>query len=406
MQSVEITSPLLENISFGEPACSFLARYAEKKKYKNVFLLVSQTLEKHTDEIEKLRRSLGALYAGTWSGMRAHSPREDVLSAAKAAKQAGADLLVTVGGGSLTDGAKAVCMCLALDIQTEDGLEKYREPRKLERALKGRMASLLPLVSVPTTLSGGEFSGIAGVTNTRLSPPVKQGFSSRYLQPRVVIMDPKLSQYTPEWLFLSTGMRSIDHCVEAICSIKSQPYSTAIAAAALKVLAKALLEVKENPKDCVDARNRCQIGVALVSPAIQQVPFGASHGIGHVLGGTANVPHGYTSCINLPHVLEFNSKHPSTNEKMKLVSECFGRPNVHAAIVVDEYIRRLGLPRSLEQVGIKTSMHKTIAKLSMHDFMLKTNPRPITSYTDIMGILRDAQSGTVGRTLAPKNGRL
>ena len=406
MQSVEITSSLLETISFGEPAHSFLARYAKKRGYKNVFLLVSQTLETQTGEIENFRRSLGTLYAGAWSGMRAHSPREDVLSAAKSAKESGVDLLVTVGGGSLTDGAKAVCMCLALKIRTADEMEKYRAPRKLEQALKARMGSLLPLVNVPTTLSGGEFSGIAGVTDTRLSPPVKQGFSSRYLQPKVVIMDPKLSQHTPEWLFLSTGMRSIDHCVEAICSIKSQPYSTAIAAAALKVLAKALLEVKENPNDCLDARSRCQIGVALISPAIQQVPFGASHGIGHVLGGTANVPHGYTSCINLPHVLEFNSKDPSTNDKMKLVSECFGRPSVHAAIVMDDYIRRLGLPRSLEQVGVKVSMHETIAKLSMQDFMLKTNPRAITSYTDIMDILKDAQTGVVGRTLVPKHCRL
>ena len=91
---------------------------------------------------------------------------------------------------------------------------------------------------------------------------------------------------------------------------------------------------------------------------------------------------------------------------MKLVSECFGRPDVHAAIVVDDYIRRLGLPRSLEQVGVTASMHETIAKLSMHDFMLKTNPRPITSYTDIMDILKDAQTGVVGRTLVPKHCRL
>ena len=116
---------------------------------------MSQTLETQTGEIENFRRSLGTLYAGAWSGMRAHSPREDVLSAAKSAKESGVDLLVTVGGGSLTDGAKAVCMCLALDIRTEDEMEKYRAPRKLEQALKARMGSLITLVNVPTTLSGG-----------------------------------------------------------------------------------------------------------------------------------------------------------------------------------------------------------------------------------------------------------
>ena len=163
---------------------------------------MSQTLETQTDEIENFRKSLGTLYAGAWSGMRAHSPREDVLSAAKSAKESGVDLLVTVGGGSLTNGAKAVCMCLALKIRTADEMEKYRAPRKLEQALKARMGSLLPLVNVPTTLSGGEFSGIAGVTDTRLSPPVKQGFSSRYLQPKVVIMDKIISAYSRVAVFV------------------------------------------------------------------------------------------------------------------------------------------------------------------------------------------------------------
>ena len=68
----------------------------------------------------------------------------------------------------------------------------------------------------------------------------------------------------------------------------------------------------------------------------------------------------------------------------------FWTTNVHAAIVVDEYVRKLGLPRSLEEV-VKPDMHETIAKLSMHDFMLKTNPRPINSYLDVRTILKDAK---------------
>ena len=282
IKNIEITTSPLETLSFGEAASEFLKRYATKNNYKKVFLLVSSTLEKQTDEIGKFHLALGDLHAGTWSGMRAHSPREDVLSAASAARKANADLLVTVGGGSLTDGAKAVIMCLTLNLTTHEEMEQYRKPRILNPALQANVDKIIPLITIPTTLSGGEFSGIAGVTNTRLMPQEKQGFVSSYLIPKCIIMDPLLSHHTPEWLFLSTGMRSVDHCIEAICSIKAQPYSTASAAAALKVLAEALLEVKENPKDCDDARHRCQIGVALVSPAIEQVPFGASHGIGHV----------------------------------------------------------------------------------------------------------------------------
>lgn len=393
--AIEIATSPLENISFGQPGCEFLAQYAIKNNFKNVFLLVSSTLESQTNEIEKFQKHLGDNHAGTWRGMRAHSPREDVLSAADAAREANVDLLVTVGGGSLTDGAKAVVMCLALNLKTHEEMSKYRRGKILDEALHANIDNIVPLVSVPTTLSGGEFSGIAGVTNTKVTPQRKEGFVHSLLQPKVVVMDPLLARHTPEWLFLSTGMRSVDHCVEAICSIKAQPYSTSIASAALKVLSKALLEVKKNPNNH-DARNRCQIGVALVSPTIQQVPFGASHGIGHVLGGTANVPHGYTSCINLPHVLEYNSKHPNMDEKMKVVSESFGRPGENAAVVVDQFVRQLGLPRSLNEVGVTKDMHETIAKLSMKDFMTTTNPRPLNSYLDVMEILEKAQTGLIG----------
>ena len=124
-------------------------------------------------------------------------------------------------GGSLTDGAKAIVLCLALDLSTPKSMSPYRGS-----SITGSDANytldptkIITLVCIPTTLSGGEFTPLAGVSDLSKTPKRKEGFSHPLLQPKVILYDPQLTRHTPEWLFLSTGIRAMDHCIEAICSI-------------------------------------------------------------------------------------------------------------------------------------------------------------------------------------------
>jgi maleylacetate reductase len=115
------------------------------------------------------------------------------------------------------------------------------------------------------------------------------------------------------------------------------------------------------------------------------VPKGASHGIGHVLGGTAHVPHGYTSCVMLPHVLRFNE--PVNAERQKWVSEALGRPNERAGDAVAALIAGLGLPGTLRDVGVKAEQLDEIAAGSMHDRWVHTNPRKIDGPASVRSLL-------------------
>src|SRR6185312_11276173 len=128
------------------------------------FLMVSGTLNRQTDEIEKIRKALGARCAAVFDAMPQHTPREAVIAAAEQARGAGADLIVTVGGGSITDGAKAVQLCLANDIRNVDAIDRIRAGKGAAPDLN---APTVRQISVPTTIAGGEFSAIAGVTNMR-----------------------------------------------------------------------------------------------------------------------------------------------------------------------------------------------------------------------------------------------
>ena len=166
--------------------------------------------------------------------MPPHTPRAAVIAAAEQARAAEADLIVTVGGGSITDGAKAVQLCLANDIRHADDIDRIRAGRGASPQLK---PPTVRQISVPTTIAGGEFSATAGVTNEKTK--VKEALRHPLMMPRAVILDPWLSLHTPEWLWLSTGIRAVDHCVEGICSREAHPYGDAQALQGLSMLAQA-----------------------------------------------------------------------------------------------------------------------------------------------------------------------
>ena len=367
--------PAMESVIFGKPFAKALAQEVDRIEARAVFILASGTLARETDTVDRLRRMLGNRLAGVCAKIGAHTPRTDVVAAANSARDAGADLLVTLGGGSVTDAAKMVGLCLGNGVTAPEQLDDYRARIAADGAT--RRPSVNPpavrMIAIPTTLSAGEFSAGAGCTDT--ARHIKESFSHRLMIPRTVILDPAASVPTPEWLFLSTGIRAVDHAVEDICSVNGQPISEGAAYHALRLLGKGLTAVKADPAD-LEARLDCQIG-AWVSMVGSQtgVSKGASHGIGHVLGGTADVPHGYTSCVMLPHVLRFN--HPVNGEKQARVSEALGRRDEAAADAVAGLIAGLRLPTRLRDVGVKPEQLDLIAEGSMHDRWIHTNPRKI-----------------------------
>lgn len=367
--------PPMESVIYGRPFAEALKELVEESGAHSVFLLASGTLNRETDTVGQVRRALGNRLAGVFARIGAHTPRGDVVEAANAARAAGADLLVTLGGGSVTDAAKMVAFCLANGVTDPAELDNYRAQVAADGKSVRPQANppTIRTIAIPTTLSAGEYTASAGCTDTLRN--VKESYGDPLMMPKTVVLDPRASIHTPEWLFLSTGIRAVDHAVEDICSPECQPISEGASYHALKLLGRGLSGVKADPLD-LDARLDCQLGAWMSMVGSQTgVPKGASHGIGHVLGGTAHVPHGYTSCVMLPHVLRFN--HTVNAARQALVSEAMGRPGEPAGDVVAGLIAGLGLPRRLRDVGVKPEQLDRISELSMHDRWIHTNPRKI-----------------------------
>ena len=373
-----------DRIGWGTPAPQAVAREMAALGAGRALIVASTTLATQTGLIDAIADGLGGAAAGVFTGCREHTPVDSVIDCAAAIREAGADAVVTVGGGTPIDTVKAALLCLAEGIHDVESLKRFRVSVNPDgtRHVPAVGPSPVRQIAVPTTLSGAEFSNIAGVTD--LERGIKDAYIARDSAAVAVILDPAATVHTPDWLWLSTGVRAVDHAVETICSRSAQPLPDATAIHALKMLSAALPQSAETPDDMA-ARLECQLAVWLAAFGLGRVEYGASHGIGHQLGAVGGVPHGHTSCVMLPSVLRWNA--PVNAAQQAQVSAAFGRTGEAAGDVLAGFIERLGQPGTLRAVGIRRDQLDTIARGSVGNMMVRSNPRPIDDPAQVREIL-------------------
>jgi len=291
----------------------------------------------------------------------------------------GAEMVVALGGGSVCDATKAACLALANGVKAAADIDSIRVGASVTPAT-------LPYISIPTTLSAGEYTAYAGVTDERI--PRKEVLWDMSIAPDVVILDAAMTMATPPRLFFGTGIRAVDHAVETWCSINVTPLTEATSLHALRILPRALALAKSDPDD-LDNRLNCLIGAWLsVQGVATGVDLGASHGIGHVLGGTAGMPHGETSCVMLPHVLRYNAS--VNGDRQATLAAAMGDTKTSTADQIEALVKDLDLPGRLRDCDVAHDLLPTIAEESMLDMWIPTNPRSIAGPEDVLPLLEAA----------------
>ena len=373
--------PTMESVIYGKPAAEALREEAERLDARRIYLIVSRTMNTKTDEIEKIRRALGGRHAETFDGVPQHTTREVVVRIAEQATQAKADLVVAIGGGSAVDAAKIVLMCMEHEIYQQDGLDGFETTP--ERRFGQFRTPKVRMIAIPSTLSGGEYNSGALVTDTRRR--LKQIFNHPMMMPRSIILDPAITRYTPEKLWLGSGTRAMDHGIEAICSIRPNALVDAVCLQGLRYLHDGLRRTRTDPDDEA-ARLNCQLGAWMSAFGLQaRVPMGASHAIGHVLGGTCDVPHYFCTAVMMPSVLRYNR--PATEAAQKSIAAALSTPDCDAGDAFADFIAELGLPRRLAEVGVAEDRFELIGKNAMLSIFTRANPQPIREPGDVVKIL-------------------
>ena len=380
--------PAQERVMYGKPVVEALAEEISRHGADRVFVTTTRSITNGA-LVARIVNSLGRKFAGKFDAISAHSPREAVIAGAAAMRDARADLVVAVGGGSVIDATKVMLLALwraAGGVEELSALAGVRGSAANEASAWGADPQRLRMIAIPTTLSAAEFFPSAGVTDTQRR--LKQMYFHPLFVPKAVILDPAATLETPMELLLSTGMRAVDHAVEGWCSVKSVPIADAANREAMKLLSLSLQKIRIEPEN-LEHRALAQHGMWLSRIAsMAGIPYGASHGIGYLLGGGRGVAHGITSCVALPWVMDWNAG--VNRARQAEVSAAFGAAGEPAGETLRRYIVGLGLPVRLRQVAIAREDLPAIAAGWDGTGPIATNPRPLRGKEELLELLESA----------------
>ena len=313
------------------------------------FVITGSSLASKTTIIRQVEELLTSKHhAGTFSNIKQHAPVAQLDEASNAVgKDSSIDTIISIGGGSPIDSAKAI---------------SYRVHEKSEKFLYH--------ITIPTTLSAAECTMIAGFTN---ADGQKTMVVAPELVPQVVIYDSVFGKETPQKLWLSTGIRALDHAVELLY----HPYATEVPArslvlTAIEQLFTNLPKYKADPKN-EDIITRLQLAsFASLYPIGTNVKggLGLSHGMGYALGSPYGIPHGITSCITLASVVRLKAQNPEDAAQLARALPFIGhsrsRDDKKDAIkmgdAIEHLVKDLGLDTRLSEYNVGKDQVPVVAK--------------------------------------------
>jgi alcohol dehydrogenase class IV len=259
----------LERVRSGVSAAEGITAEVAARGAKRIFAVSTRSLSRKTDAVSSALAPVQGRVVGLFDECIEHTPRTSVIALAGMLRDSRADLIVSIGGGTVIDTVKVALVCLAEDVDNVDDMARWHMRVDADGTRHTPQPRQPPCrqIAVPTTLSGAESSDLGGCTDTRTG--TKQAYTGSHIGAAAVILDPQLTLHTPARLWLSTGVRGIDHAVESLCSINAQPLVDATSVRALGLLSRSLSRFSMDPAD-LDARLEAQLGARLASMGIRR----------------------------------------------------------------------------------------------------------------------------------------
>ena len=365
--NIDFTLSRLERVISGPGKVSTLGEELERRGLQRAIVVTGKSLG-NSPLLEKVTGALGARCATVFKGARQHVPRSVVGQLEAEITRLDADSLVSFGGGSPIDTCKVASFAF---LPSRDLIH----------------------IAIPTTLSAGEYTHAGGVTDE--TTRVKSGVSDPRLQARCVLNDPALTLATPDWLWVATGMRALDHAIETIYTPRHHPLSDALASKAISLLVEHLASsIKMAGDEKLAHRGYCQFAAWFSIYGSMNTRFGISHLLGHQIGPRWDVPHGVTSCITLPNAMRFMAG--IAPERFAPIAEGFHlpfdarNPKSGALACADrtaEFIAGFDVPHSLQDAGVPRAEIGDIVEPVMHELeKSKVVDRPVTK-AEVIGLL-------------------
>lgn len=337
---------------------------------------------------EKIIKTLGEKCVGVFSDVPQDTGIDVVNRGAAFAREKGADIVISIGGGSVIDTAKCICILL-----TEGGsLANYEGIQLLTRPQT-------PHIVIPTTAgTGSEVTWIAVVYDKDKGQKIL--IVESYNAPRAAILDPQLTLGLPPLLTASTGMDAMTHAIEAMTSMQREPIADAMALHAIRLLSDYLpVCIKDGGN--IRARGQVQMAATMAGWAFGNAMVGLVHAMAHSIGAVARVPHGVSCGIMLPYCMNYNigDGEPETVAIYAAIAQALGvskrddEPGNAAMAAVQEIfdlLRKIGHPLKLSEFGVTEEDIIKAADLSIADGAIVNNIRYVTGKDEVLEIYRRA----------------
>jgi maleylacetate reductase len=367
-----------QEVIFAPGVLSRLSEAVERSGWQRLMLCTNRSMRAggHATSVED---QLGERLVAVFDQVHPHVQAGQVDEAVALAYQNGVHAVIGMGGGSPIGMAKAVAS-------------------RLEALASGHLTAqpVVPVIAIPTTYAGSEMTTVYGITYAQETPPRKVTFSDSKIIPKLVVYDPLLTLSLPPEMTASTGINALAHCIEALYSVRRHPVSTAAAIEGVRHIHCALLRCYTNGDD-LKARTEMLLGAHLAGFSLAGVTLGLHHGVCHVLGGTANVPHGIANSIILPHAIRFNAD--ATAPQLLPAAETLGISTdgldplqvvEAAADKIFDLVGSMHLPQRLRDAGVKEDDLPHLAQLAFQNRTVQNNPKPVTDAAQLERLLRDA----------------
>jgi len=355
-----------QEVMFAPGVLARLREITDKRGWGRVMLCASHSM-RLGGQVSNVEASLEENLVAVFDHIQPHVQDVQVQEALTLGREKHIDAVIGLGGGSPIGMAKVV------------GFELH-----------------LPIIAIPSTYAGSEMTPVYGITRNDEDPPRKVTVSDPRIVPNVVLYDPGLTLDLPPALTASTGINALAHCIEALYSKTRNPLSSVAALDSIRHIHAALLKCYQEGKN-LEARTEMLLGSHLAGLSLASVSMGLHHGICHVLGGSANVPHGIANAIILPYAIAFNADAtaaylipaaeamnvPENGSSPKERIEAMGQ-------LISEIIHQMDLPQRLRDAGVSESDLPRLAQLAFQNRTVQNNPKPITDVTQLESLLRDA----------------
>jgi lactaldehyde reductase len=373
---------LNETSYFGPGAISNIADEVKNRGLKKVLVVTDKDLIKFkvATKVMDVLDNAGIPYA-VYDNVKANPTIENVQTGVAFCKEAGADCLVAVGGGSAIDTAKAIGI-----IMTNP---EFADVRSLEGVAPTKNKALT-LIAVSTT-SGTAAEVTINYVITDVEKQRKFVCVDPHDIPVVAIVDSEMCASMPKGLCASTGMDALTHAIEGYITKGAWELTDALHLKAIEVIARSLRSsVAGDPK----GREDMALGQYIAGMGFSNVGLGIVHSMAHPLGAVYDTPHGVANAIILPTVMEYNAE--ATGEKYREIARAMGVANVDA-MTQEEYrkaavdaVRQLsidvGIPTDLKAI-VKEEDIDMLAQQAMDDACRPGNPKDPTK-EDIIALYK------------------